>query len=340
MIRRIATLTVLLAAGVLLLAGGAPAAGAGTPNDEMRQSILVLRGLIDRAGAARAFSFPLPARVQPGHLGGSQWPRDPWTGALLTPGDGRGHYRYTVTSSRRTYELVGHLDGGAFVVRGGMPRTVRLAYDHRGEEGLNLIRQYVEQWSRSHAGRYPLPVDVADDGAVGRQPGCSYWPSNPWDHANMAQRADRGSFSYAVTADLSAYTLRLHRSLKHDYVLRGTAATDPWRQLLASLEDEILRRSGRILAGYVDRWSLEHGGALPRADDLTAGGAVGAVHPDWPQDPIAGGALRPGSAPGGFTYVPGATGDYRLTIHLHSGDFEAGGLAPAPPAHGSGPSTP
>ena len=63
--------------------------------------------------------------------------------------------------------------------------------------------------------------------------------------------------------DRSSYTLRLHAALKDDYVLTGTIMTSPWQQLLASLEDEILRRSGRILKGYVDQWALQHAGAGP-----------------------------------------------------------------------------
>ena len=158
----------------------------------------------------------------------------------------------------------------------------------------------------------------------------------------MAQRADRGSFSYEITPDGAAYTLRLHRDLKPDYVLAGATATDPWQQLLASLEDEILRRSGRILAGYVDQWSLQHGGDLPQTPDLAADGAVGAAHADWPQDPTAGTPMQPGTDPGAYNYAPGATGSYALTIHLFSGAFEAGGRAPspAPPARSSAHSEP
>ena len=157
-----------------------------------------------------------------------------------------------------------------------------LAYDHRGEEGINLIRQYVEDYAAEHDGRYPLPAEVDGDGAVGSG---HYWPSNPWDHYDMAQRRDRGSFAYEVSADRTSYVLRLHRALKNDYVLRGTIMTSPWRHLLASLEDEILRRSGRILAGYVDQWSLQHAGALPTVAEMAPAAAVGAAHPDWPQDP-------------------------------------------------------
>ena len=32
-----------------------------------------------------------------------------------------------------------------------------LAYDHRGEEGVNLIRQYIEDYAGTHDGRFPVP---------------------------------------------------------------------------------------------------------------------------------------------------------------------------------------
>ena len=118
----------------------------------------------------------------------------------------------------------------------------------------------------------------------------------------MTQRGDRGSFSYEVAADRSSYALRLHRALKSDYVLTGTTMTSPWQQLLASLEDEILRRSGRILAGYVDQWALQHAGTLPTVTEHDARpAAVGAAHPDWPQDPSSGAAMLPGTGPGAYT---------------------------------------
>ena len=48
--------------------------------------------------------------------------------------------------------------------------------------------------------------------------------------------------------------------------------------------------------------------------------------------------MAPGTSPGSYSYAPGAGGAYTLTVHLHSGDFEAGGIAPslAAPARGSG----
>ena len=59
---------------------------------------------------------------------------------------------------------------------------------------------------------------------MGRQRRDLLWPSNPWDHGAMEQRADRGSFGYVRSADGKTFTLNLHQALKEDYVLQGTAA--------------------------------------------------------------------------------------------------------------------
>jgi hypothetical protein len=338
MIRRTLILAAALLAAACLHAGAAAPARAGSADDQMRDGIMALRGLIDREGANRFFQYPARSSVRPGRLGDGWWPLDPWTGSPMRPGSSRGHFRYKVTRDRRRYRLIGYLDGSVMTLRGGMPHSVMLAYDHRGEEGANLIRQYVEDYAAAHDGVYPLPADVTADGAVGGEPQHHYWPSNPWDHANMAQRKDKGSFSYAVAPDRSSYTLRLHRALKGDYILTGATSTSPWQQLLASLEDEIVRRSGRIIAGYVDQWALQHGNVLPTVLELSADAAVGSAHEDWPRDPSSGAAMAPGTVPGAFTYAPGAAGVYILTVHLHSGDFEAGGTAPslAAPARGAG----
>ena len=89
----------------------------------------------------------------------------------LTPGVGPGHYRYSVRTDRRRYRLVGYLGGGrTFVLSGGMPRAIMLAYDHRSEEGINLIRQYIEDYAAAHDGVYPAAGGRRGDGAVGSEP--------------------------------------------------------------------------------------------------------------------------------------------------------------------------
>jgi hypothetical protein len=106
-----------------------------------------------------------------------------------------------------------------------MAHTPKLAYDHRGQEGLCLLFEYVKAWSRAHDGRLPTAAQVSRDGSVGRQRRGLLWPSNPWDHGAMRQRDDRGSFAYMRSPDGRSFTLTLHRALSEDYVLEGTAAT-------------------------------------------------------------------------------------------------------------------
>ena len=53
-------------------------ARAASPDDEMRQAVIVLRGLIDRSGAAQ-LTYPQPTSVRAGHLGGCGGPDDPRT---------------------------------------------------------------------------------------------------------------------------------------------------------------------------------------------------------------------------------------------------------------------
>jgi hypothetical protein len=224
--RALAALLVLL---VALGAGAAvcpPTAGATTRDELMKTSLVALQGAIEKDAAARMFVYAHPKSVSPsGGLAIAFWPRDPWTGRRLMPGATQGHYRYVRAHDYRSYELIGYLSGGrTFVVKGRMAHTPTLAYDHRGEEGLNLIFQYVKTWSRAHDGRLPTAAMVSRDGAVGRQGGDLLWPSNPWDHRPMMQRDDPGSFAYARSTDGKTFTLNLHQALSEDYILQGTAA--------------------------------------------------------------------------------------------------------------------
>lgn len=226
-----AILVAILLASAAVLVGARPAAA--TPRDDlMKTSLLALQGAIEKRGAAQMYVFPAAGVVSPdGGLKIAYWPREPWTGRRLAPGRTRGHYTYTRGDQRRSYELVGHLSGGrTFVLKGQMPHTPMLAYDHRGFEGLNLIYEYVREWSLAHDGRLPPPDEVTRDGAVGRVRANRIWPSNPWDHAAMAQRDDRGSFAYRLAEDGASFTLSLHRALGGDYVLRG----DPVAMLVAA----------------------------------------------------------------------------------------------------------
>jgi hypothetical protein len=229
MSRHASTLALVLLAALGLVAGAAimsPRALALSRDDLMKTSLIALQAGVEKSGAARVFAYPSSTAVRPGRdFPIAFWPRDPWTGRRITPGTTRGHYTYVRADDTRSYVLTAYLSGGrTFIVRGSMAHTPRLAFDHRGEEGLNLIFQYVLMWSRAHDGRLPVAEEVARNGGVGRQAGMLLWPSNPWDHRLMEQRPDHGSFAYARSAGGDAFTLTLHSSLGPEYVLHGKAA--------------------------------------------------------------------------------------------------------------------
>ena len=221
---------VLLAVLAALAAGLAvhpPLAGA-TPRDAlMKTSVLALQGAIEKRGASQMYVYPPATMVS--RRGGLEipfWPREPWSGRRLTRGNTRGHYSYARGSDRRSYVLTGYLSRGrTFVVKGKMPYTPMLAYDHRGWEGLNLICEYVREWSLAHDGALPPVDEVKRYGAVGEVRESRIWPSNPWDHRAMEPRDDPGSYAYVRSDDGRSFTLILHQALKPDYILQGSAVT-------------------------------------------------------------------------------------------------------------------
>jgi prepilin-type N-terminal cleavage/methylation domain-containing protein len=44
------------------------------------------------------------------------WPRNPWTGADMADGGGRGNYTYTQLAAGTQFSLAGHMSNGDFVV--------------------------------------------------------------------------------------------------------------------------------------------------------------------------------------------------------------------------------
>jgi hypothetical protein len=223
-VRRSIVLAIVTGVCLPALAGATAPASAGTPQDEqMKQAILVLRGYIDRTGGYAWWVFPKPAEVRRGGgLDAPLWPRDPWTGGALSSGSGRGQFTYRVASDRRSYELTGYLSWGQYVVRGGMPGTIRIAYNHRTREGAALLQRYIELWALTNGGVYPIGDEIRRHGAVGEQPGMAYWPSNPWTHDPMTQGTRRGHFQYVRADDGSGYTLTMHLEWGRTMVL-----TDP-----------------------------------------------------------------------------------------------------------------
>ena len=85
MIRRTLIIGAALLAAACLYAGAAAPARAASPNAQMREALVALRGLIERQGAVRYFEYPTRSTVRPGHLPGAvgNEPRHHTTGRAI-----------------------------------------------------------------------------------------------------------------------------------------------------------------------------------------------------------------------------------------------------------------
>ena len=67
-------------------------------------------------------------------------------------------------------------------------------------------------------------------------------------------------------------------------------------------------------------WASDHGGLFPPVSAVSSDGEVGALVDPWPTNPFSAAPMRPGSAPGDYTYEQLDAGRaYRLTGYLGDG---------------------
>ena len=301
MIRRTLILCAALLAAACLGAGAAAPARAASPNDADARARSWPSAASSTARAPRSyFTYPQPSTVRPGHLGGAWWPTDPWTGQRHdAPASASGHYTYTVT--RRPPALP----------PGRLPRR-RRRHPHGRHAAIDHARLRPSQ-RRGHQPHPPVHRGLR------RRPRRRL----PAARRGERRRRRRQRAPAPLLAEQSVGPLR-HGAARRPRLLllrrwrptgrrtpcvctapsRTTTCSPerpspaPGSSCSTSLEDEILRRSGKILAGYVDQWSLQHAGTLPTVAELAPTAAVGAAHADWPQDLTSGAAMQPGTGPG------------------------------------------
>ena len=188
--------------------------------------------------------------------------------------------------------------------------------DTQVKANILLLQGYINAAGVDNRFVYPAVATVKKGGGLI----APVWPANPWTGKTMVPGKGRGNYTYSLTA--TGYRLVGHLS-KGAYVVTGG--------LPAWLRDErnaASRTGGTLVAEYVQAYAAAHGGVLPAAEQVTAGGAVGTqIGVFWPVDPWTNAAMIPGIAPGQYTYVAGSGGAFTLRVHL------AGGTSWSPPGH-------
>ena len=184
--------------------------------------------------------------------------------------------------------------------------------DKQVQMNVLLLQGYINTQAEKNGFVYAAREDVKKGGALV----APVWPGTPWTGGTMAPGTSKGTYTYAVKADLSGYTLVGHLS-KGSY--RVTGGVPRW---LKDERDESTKAGLALLQQYVEMWARAHAGAYPAAADVASGGPVGLQPgvPIWPQSPWTHAAMTQGQATGDFEYSPtGGGGGYTLRAHLAIG---------------------
>ncbi|MCX6363537.1 MAG: hypothetical protein NTW58_05100 [Actinobacteria bacterium] len=184
--------------------------------------------------------------------------------------------------------------------------------DKQVQMNILLLQGYINTQAESNGFVYPAQTDVKKGGALV----APVWPGNPWTGGTMAPGTSKGTYTYTVKADLSAFTLVGHLS-KGSYKVTG--GVPKW---LKDERDASTKAGLALVQQYVELWARAHAGALPDVADVAGGGPVGLQPglPIWPQSPWTHVAMTQGPATGDFAYALTEAGNgYTLRARLATG---------------------
>jgi hypothetical protein len=335
--------SVLLALACLLALGvSAPIAGALTRDAQTRQNVRLIKTYVDAYAGAHGFTFPAPSVVRKGGgLTAPVWPVNPFTGKPMAPGAARGAYTYVLATEGDGYTLTGRLSSGSFAVTGGTPvwladERAAAASALQGARDATAAAQAqmaAAQQQRDAALADAAAAQTARDAALGQlatvqaqlataqgqlttaqsQLAAKQSELDAANDALLAARADLAS----ARADLT--TMKALRDAALAELAKALDARDAALAQLVPAKDTAAR-SGLAMIQEVLRNLAQGMGALPAKENLTFS-AAGSSWPAWPYSPFDGQRMSQGSAPGQFTYTPGADGSWTLIAHLTSGDY-------------------
>jgi hypothetical protein len=214
--------------------------------------------------------------------------------------------------TRRTLAVVLATTTLALLLAAAAPRPAAAAgfVDKQVQAGGLLIQNYVNAYGMTHGFAFPTVPMVKKSG--GLEDATRIWPSNPWTGKLMGPGTARGTYTYALRAGGTAYSLTMHLS-SGKYAFSGTLP--PW---LRTERNTASKQNLLLLQRYVEAYAASHGGAYPAAAAVTAI-SFGASYV-WPENPWAGADMAAGTTAGEYAYTQlnGGSG-YSLKVMLTSG---------------------
>ena len=266
----------------------------------------VLRNLAQGQGV-----LPQSSTLTYGTVGSSwpAWPYSPFDGQRMAQGTDPGQFTYT-PGTNGSWSLVAHLTSGDYTLsQGAFDWAARK--DQSTIVGATLIGYGLELDAILRSGYYPAALSSDDLTTV------DPWPSNQFTQQFMADGVAKGDFDYTQMSGGIDYALvaNLVGGSTYDVAAWTRPLFEPLQRLRISLKDMAAQGYSQVLKDYVDQWKLEHAGALPSADQMSAAGAVGAAHTWWPSNPWTLMPMTIGASTGQFEYTPGGDGAFTIVLH-------------------------
>jgi len=168
-----------------------------------------------------------------------------------------------------------------------------------------LIQSYINTYGQEHRFSYPAKTMVKKGGGLT----APFWPSNPWTGKFMTPGSARGTYTYTLLSEGTAYRFVAHLS-RGNYKLTG--GIPRW---FKTERDTSSLQNALLLQRYLEAYATAHGGAYPAAADVTPAAFAGYV---WPKSPWTGADMVAGAALGDFAYGGGGA-TYSLKVKLTSG---------------------
>ncbi|HMK91953.1 MAG TPA: hypothetical protein VK576_03045, partial [Thermoleophilia bacterium] len=278
----------------------------------------VIEGYVEEWGLLHNATPPSAADVAPTGVGAGTgfWPTNPYDDTAMASGTGPGDFGYSPDPNGIDYSLqVYRGTTSPVTLDGSIPQAIKTFTTSLRDELVKVDMLYLQasldRYAYDHLDMFPQSVSIAslNDYCFG------YWPKNPWTNADMAEGNSVGNYTYtAIPAPTPVwYQVAGHLSDGTDYVV-----DDYWAErnlgMRERFKDLVVQADVQVLKDYVDEWQAGHGGTLPTAAQMEAGGALMSLHAWWPTSPWSGGPMIAGATIGNFQFTDHGDGTYTLTV--------------------------